>query len=345
MAAENPNEEKPRSVTVQALKGALRKPLLWGVVWLAFTLLALLGALPWLAGLEDAVGDRYERGALVTNLDVNFLADHAQLLDSLERGAVATGALLGLAAILLQVFFAGGWLQVFLERAQGAALQRFALGGSRHFFRFLRLAFLTVGALALASWIVHGEPWELLVDQRLLGLAKPGDYEALASEWTATQVQWAQAGLFGLLVALIFTWGDYTRTRLALRGSTSALWAGIATFFALLLHPLRTLRPMLALFLVEALVVALGAVLVTVLEDNLSTESTAIDVLVVLLVSHGVLAWSIVTRGARYHAALAVSRDLLKPAPPPDPEKETLGGPGGPRYPIDAGDDEYGVAL
>ncbi len=344
MAAEN--DAKPRSVTVAALRGALAKPLVWGLVWLAFTLLALLGTLPWLAGLEDAVGDRYERGSLVANLDASFRTDHRELLASLERGAVATGALLGLAAVLLQAFFAGGWLLVFLERAQGAALQRFALGGSRHFFRFLRVAVLTVGWLALFGWVVHGRPWEELVDTRLLGLEEPGDYRALPSEWTATWVEWTRAGLFGLLVALTFTWADYTRTRLALRNGTSVLWAGLATIFTLLAHPLRTLRPMLALFLLEVLVVALGSVLVTVLEGQVSTETTAVDVLLILAVSQGVLAWSVVTRGARYHAALAVCRSLLKPAPPPDPEKETLGGPGGPRYPIDDdGDDEYGVAL
>ena len=337
--------ERQRSVLVQALKGALRKPLLWGIVWVAFTVLAALGALPWFAGLEDAIGERYGRGSLVANLDANFRADHAELLHALEGGALATGALLGLAAVILQVFCAGGWLQVFLERAQGAALQRFALGGSRHFFRFLRVALLTVGALAAVSWVVHGLPWEVVVDQRLLGLAEPGDYEAPDSEWTATRVGWARAGLFGLLVAAIFTWADYTRTRLALRGSTSVLWAGFATACTLLLHPLRTLRPMIGLFLIEVLVVAAAGLLITVLEDNFSTESTGVDVLVVLAVSHGVLAWSIVTRGARYHAALTISRDLLKPTPPPDPEKETLGGPGGPRYPIDPGEDEYGVAL
>ena len=53
----------------------------------------------------------------------------------------------------------------------------------------------------------------------------------------------------------------------------------------------------------------------------------------------------IITRGARYHTAVAVSREIVRPISRPDPWKHTLGGPGGPRYPIEEGDDEYGVVL
>ena len=45
----------------------------------------------------------------------------------------------------------------------------------------------------------------------------------------------------------------------------------------------------------------------------------------------------------RYHAALQVSVRVVQPLPRPDPWKHSIGGPGGPQYPI--GGDEYGVSL
>jgi len=55
------------------------------------------------------------------------------------------------------------------------------------------------------------------------------------------------------------------------------------------------------------------------------------------------LVWRVILRGARYHAAVQVSREIVRPIARPDPWKKTLGGPGGPRYPI--GGDEYAVSM
>jgi hypothetical protein len=55
------------------------------------------------------------------------------------------------------------------------------------------------------------------------------------------------------------------------------------------------------------------------------------------------LALRVVLRGARYHAAVGVSRQVVTPILRPDPWKDAVGGPGGPRYPI--GDDEHRVQF
>jgi hypothetical protein len=55
------------------------------------------------------------------------------------------------------------------------------------------------------------------------------------------------------------------------------------------------------------------------------------------------LVWRVILRGARYHAAVQVSREIVRPIARPDPWKKTIGGPGGPRYPI--GGDEYAVSM
>ncbi|MEM9381376.1 MAG: hypothetical protein AAGB93_15590, partial [Planctomycetota bacterium] len=50
------------------------------------------------------------------------------------------------------------------------------------------------------------------------------------------------------------------------------------------------------------------------------------------------------TRGAYYHAAGRVSQSLIPPTDArPDPWTDTIGGPGGPQYPVD--DDGYHVTV
>lgn len=337
-------EIAPRGIVfLKALRVTVLRLPLWLMVWALFALLALVGTLPWFTGYRDAMANRYEPGELVANLDGAFRADHADLLAALSEGSRATTSVLALLAMLAGAFAAGGWLQVSLERTQHHTLRRFFHGGSRYFFRFFRLLLLTLLCLHVAGWIAYGTPWEVLVEDGLLGLPG-GDLEQLGSERTAVAVVWAQAGLFGLLFGLILTWGDYTRTRLALFNTSSTLWAGLATWFVMLRHPVRTLRPMLGLFLVEVAVLAGAAILADSLEGSLDADSGRWSLLLLLATGQVALLWSIITRGARYHAAVAVSRWVVRAPDRPDPWKQTLGGPGGPRYPI-GGDDEYGVAL
>ncbi len=50
-------------------------------------------------------------------------------------------------------------------------------------------------------------------------------------------------------------------------------------------------------------------------------------------------------RGAKYVTAVEITRTLVRPVTPPDPW-HTIGGPGGPQYPVDSDDGErYGVSI
>jgi hypothetical protein len=52
-----------------------------------------------------------------------------------------------------------------------------------------------------------------------------------------------------------------------------------------------------------------------------------------------------VMRGAKYVTAVEITRTLVRPVTPPDPW-HTIGGPGGPQYPVDSDDGErYGVSM
>ena len=169
--------------------------------------------------------------------------------------------------------------------------------------------------------------------------------EELPDELTAVRVQWLQDGLHALLIALLLTWATYTRTRLALHDATSALWAGLCTFFSILRHPIRTLRPMLLLLVVEALVVFAASSIHHWMEEGLDADSTWKSVAMILALSTAVLTVSEILHAARYHAAILVSRRIISPISRPDPWKHSIGAPGGPQYPIIEGGDEYGVSL
>jgi len=332
------------------LAGALRTTLgfvtVWSTLVLVGGLVPLAVAMGWFGALSEAIGQRYGPGSLVANLDVSFRSDHAPMLDALEASSSSMLAVLGFTYLLGGVFRSGGWLQVLLQRRHGRSLRRFFFGGGRYFFRFLRVAIGVVLLLALVNWVLEGLPAKRLVDEGLLGLGSDGALEDLGSEQTVVWRTWALALVGFVATALIFAWAQYTRTRIALQDSSSAFVAGALTVWLLIRHPVRTLRPLVGIFLIEVLLLAGLAWAVSSIEGGLDAESTWVAIAGLFALSCLTLAAREILRGARYAASVRVSADLLRQPIRPDPWNESLGGPGGPRYPIDTGDgDEYGVSL
>jgi hypothetical protein len=332
-----------KSVTRAALFAALGRVPLWMLTAGATLLLAAFVAWPWHGWLEDTIGHRYAPGEQLPTLDANFTQDHEAALALLGQSTRTIGGWMALLAILANVFFAGGWLQVFLERTEGHSVQRFFLGGARYFFRFLRVLVLTVLLLAVLDYLIYGSPWEHFVWDKLYGVVD-GDLETLGDEWTVVKLEWTRQALHLVMFALVLTWATYTRTRLALHETRSALVAGIGTFFTMLTHPIRTVRPMLLLSLVEVAVLALAAFLISWLQGGLSQGSGMLRVTMLGLAGILPVVFGCIVRGARYCAAVQVSRDVVAPLSAPDPWSSRVGGPGGPQYPL-AEEDEYGISL
>lgn len=329
-----------RYTFLKSMQRALGRPALWITTAFVTSLLALVAALPWLAWFREALEHAYEPGSLLRNLDEAFRFDHRASRGTLEEGTRGAGAVLAFLALLFGAFSAGGWLQVLLQRTGGHSLRSFFYGGSRYFFRFLRVLVLTLLSLQLASFVVYGLPWEKLVHGLLLGVR---DLEELSSERTARQVVLLQDGLFFLSVALILVWGDYTRARMALHDGVSAVWAGICTWTSIVAHPLRTLRPMFFLWVLEAVVLWGAWILGGVFEARLQGPGDWLPLLLLFALGQLVLLWRCIVRGARYGAALEISGEIVRMPRRPDPWKASVGGPGGPQYPI--GGDEYAVSL
>ena len=324
------------------IRQALGRAPLWLCTWAIMLLLSLILAAPWVAQMSAMTAHDYAPGSVLGSMDETFRFDQRASLEGLRGQVGASAAFLALVAMLVGIFSAGGWLQVFLERTSGHSVRRFLWGGAKYFWRFLRLWFLSILCISILTWICHGWPWRFAL--QLLLDVQEGELETLGSETAALWVEWTQDGLFGLGIALLLVWGDYTRTRMALHNSSSSVWAGLCTFFMLLLHPVRCLRPLLVIFLLEWGVITLVGKWSWSLNTNLGAESGAGSLLLLFAVGQAALLWQAISRAARYAAAVRVSRALVAPIARPDPWGSRVGGPGGPQYPIDVSDD-YGVSI
>jgi hypothetical protein len=338
-------EVATRFVALEALRITIGRPPVWLLVLCLELLLALPPALAWHDWMSGTTAHRYAPGSLFANLDANFRFDKGSEIADLNTATARTGSILVLFSMLIGCFCAGGWLQVFLERTRGESLRRFFFGGARYFWRFFRLLILSLLMLALVTWLVHGAPWNNVVLRWMFGVPS-GDFdtlETLSSEVIAGRLRFVQSGLHAALFGLVLVWGDYTRTRLALHDTNSALWAGLCTWWTIFRHPVRTLRPMLGLFAIEIAIVLVLGWLARSVEADIVRRPETVGVGVLFAAAQFALLWRVILRGARYHAAVQVSRDVVMPIARPDPWKSSVGGPGGPRYPI--GGDEYSVSI
>ena len=360
---------------LRSIRRVLGRAPLWLLPTLLIPALALPIGLAWNAFLDQNVGNRYQTEGvkapegedptiaapdpafpesmpadsfhwddLVYTLTATFRHDNRAGLAALEKETAQMGAALGLLAVLAGVFLAGGWLQVILERTHGRAFRRFCMGGGRYFLRFLRVLVLVLVLLAGWNWLIYGPVWKAYVIEGLYSVPV-GDTrrEALDSEWTALSMDWHLAGMHFVGFGLILAWGTFTRTRLAMHDGRSALKAGFLTGWTMLRHPLRCFTPLGLLWVTEVLIasLALGA-FVQWLEGGLIARPSIGLVMAMGLVSTVALAVREILRGAKYHAAVKVSQTIVRqPKKRPDPW-ESIGGPGGPQYPV--GDDGQSYA-
>ena len=344
MGIENQSSKVP--VFLRSLNGAIGRTAVWVSCWLLFEVLALTVAMGWFDWMSSAVGNNYAPGALLADLGANFRIDHGAEIRATSGYAAELGAMLAFLALIFGAFTGGGWLQVVLERTEGRSVRRFFSGGARFFWRFLRLMFVQMLLLAFFGWLIYETPWNELVLSRWLGVPE-SDYsrlESLDSEALVRQLGWVQDGLFALLFCLISSGSLYARTRIALHDTNSALWAALCTVATMFRNPILTLRPLALLFLIDLAVIFCCGQVLSSLEAGLDAETGFATIAIIFGVGRLAVAARHLTRGARYYAAAYVSRDLVRPISKPDPWKESIGGPGGPRYPLGE-DDEFAAMV
>lgn len=339
-AVDEPSTE--RSVFLEALGAAASRVPLWLVPVLFLLIPSLAMALFWHEGLHSAMDHRYQPGTLTDSLTATFRSDHAPILRILGNGTGRALAIASLAAFLGGIFCAGGWLQIFLERNRGHSLRRFVFGGARYYFRFLRLAFLVLLILGLVHLLMYGGTWEDLVDGRLFGV-EDGNVEDLESERTVVHRSWLLAGVHFVLFSIVLSWASYSRARIALQDSSSVLAASLASCWLMLRHPIRTLRPLLLIFLLGWTVIFGLSYVSKTINQDIDESSGWVPIAALATISVLTLLWQEIMRGSRYAATVSLTTELLRKR---EPAKRSIGGPGGPRYPIaEDGEDEFAVSL
>ncbi|MCP3914537.1 MAG: hypothetical protein GY711_03145 [bacterium] len=338
---------------LRAIRGAAARAPLWVTTWFVISLLALLVAAPWHGWFTEALANRLAPGEALRTLSENFRSDHARALGALDDHTSQTAVILIPISVLVGIFAAGGWLQVILERSRGRSVRRFFFGGARYFWRFLRMALLAFLVLALVQWVVYGLPWDALVLERWLGLSASdrNPLDALDTELQAARLTWLQDGLGTLGFLFVSAWATFSRTRLALHDTRSVLWASINSFFLMLRRPIKTLRPLFLLFVFELVMVTLLAGELTRAVDaglgaegGVEAREAYLRIGALLAIGSLSLMLRELLRGAKYVAAVRVSQEIIRKTHRPDPWR-AIGGPGGPQYPVDDAEDEYGVSM
>lgn len=343
MAPPTEGEPEPTGwISWTALRITLGRVPLWLIVGLIPLALAAIGAQGWYSYFDRALDSGYAQGAELGWLSDNFRTDHSSELAALRSATGQAAAVMTGLLFLLGIFCAGGWLQVFLERTEGHSVDRFFHGGTRYFWRFFRVFIGVLLLLALGDWLIYGDLWREYIWEGLFEI-KGANFETLDSEATMRKLYWFQDGVFALWFAGVMVWADYLRTRLAFLGSRSVLWQGIATFFMLLIRPITALRPMLVLLAIELFVLVGLGWMSNRINHGMSSESGASSVWILFgLTVIGVL-WSAIINAARYHAAVQVTRVVVEPLGVEDPWENTVGGPGGPRYPV--GQEDFAISI
>lgn len=342
-------EEKVRSdslLFLTAMRIGLGRTGLWLMTWAATATLALLAAMPWYQSLATATAHRYEPGSQVHSMDVNMRFDHRELLAGLGNWSSGSGALLAFMAVLLGIFAAGGWLQVILEATRGRSVRRFFYGGARYFLRFLRFWLLSMLVLGAARWFLFGWPFQKVVLGWICGLPASDwpHLQGFDSEASAVWIVWIQEGAFAVVFGLVLAWGIYTRTLVAVQNSRSVIATSLIAAGAMIRHPLATLRPLFLLFGLELLLIAIiGGITVSLLDDRLAEHASLATVIWTFVVGQMALMWREATRGAFYYSAVQISQDVIPESARSMPW-ESIGGPGGPQYPV-GGDDDYIVQV
>lgn len=333
---------------IRSIQRVVKMPLAWLSCTAAMFLLAAPMGAPRYGWFRKALGHRYAPGEQIHHLTQDFRTDHSAAMNQMDAWSADATAFLGVTAILLGLLFAGGWLQLITGTGEGSVLRRFAFGGARFFWRFGRLLVLVLLVLGGLRLVLYGDPWDDWVLNGIFHVPEHdlNNLESLDSEAIKVRLGWVQDGLFALIFGLVLAWATFTRARIALHDSISVLWAGLASAWTIMRHPVLTLRPLMGLLLVEGFLVSiLFGRTARMLDGRLMEDGGILEV--AGLFALGLLALLVgeVLRGAKYVAAVEITRHLVRPVSPPDPW-HTIGGPGGPQYPVNTEDGEqYGVSF
>lgn len=277
------------------------------VLWAFGLALSLAATFPAWRALAAAIGPLPHADAAGFSAEV--LADLVELRPGLIPGLGAAAASTFGLGLLVGLVFAGGALEVLVNRDDRPFAHRFGRGGFRFFGRFLRLGAITCAVAVPLAALVGGPLFALSARLR----------RDSGSEWLAIGT-WAAAllaiGLVGLLALLVqdaarvrIVTTDERRARKALRPALSIVWRGKAAWLGTWLLNALLLLASFAVYLALAEAIPAGRALLLLVLLQQAFVLSRCGLRVALLGSEVALV----------EALTPLSAPVVEPLPAPDP--------------------------
>jgi hypothetical protein len=264
---------------------------------LAYFALALPPVLLFAEAVRSYANHRAEPIAFADALDFTAWFDLRKALRPAE-GALAFSAL---AAFLLGICSAGGWLEVLSNRLGRPGFKVFAAGAGGRFIRYLRLAVLSRLAIAGARYLCYGAPADAL--QRFLS-GGSGELVDFPTESAANHFQWWRSIAFAACVAWVVLVSDLGRAALVVRGGRSAIVAGFRGLVLFFRNPFSSVAAIGLPFAVEFLLLWGVAWWVERLSDG---EANDLNLALLFLATQCAVIVREVCRAGRLGALLAIA--------------------------------------
>jgi hypothetical protein len=211
------------------LRRAARLPGLAVLLWLANLLFAAVVVAPFWLRLYGVLATAPAGDRLLGGFSFGLFADLAREYGGLLGPLVVAVLPLFGVMLLVNAFTAGGVLEVLIAGRPGTVFERFAAGGARFFWRFLRVGVLAGVVLAVAAGLI-------------LVATAAATRTAWESEWEpAPLVGWlAGLALAGLAVVVVLLALDLARVRVVRDDRRRVIRAWFGSLWLVLRHPVAT---------------------------------------------------------------------------------------------------------
>lgn len=283
--------------------GSMAYALTRGRILLALLAAHLALALPCVLLFGDALRDTAQRvmdpAAFAAELDFSTWFD---LRERLRPAGLALG-FSAFGAFLLGIFASAGWLEVLTRRDARPGFRVFAAGAGARMVRFVRVALLSLVAIAAARFVFYGTPSEWA----LAWLTGGGnDLSDFRTEGAARIFEDVRSGLFVASLAWIVLVSDLARAVMVVRGGRSALVAVFRGVVLFARYPFTSAAAAAVPCAVE--VAALFGLAVGI--DWMSTgAATDVNLAILFLLTQVAVFAREVARAGRLGALLAIADD------------------------------------
>ncbi|MBL8694329.1 MAG: hypothetical protein JNJ88_09560 [Planctomycetes bacterium] len=285
----------------KALLGTVRAACLWriwGLLLLSQLAIALPVVLPAGRAFREASNHRIE------SPHFSLATDFAAWSDLLPRLALLEPVLaaVAFAAFALGIASSAGWAALAARGDLRPTAAAFCSAAGEYFFRFLRLAMISLIAIAALRWLLYGSPSEAL----LRAWCGSEELTELSSEPVARAFVRSRSTLFVVGTAAAVLASDLGRLHLIRAGSHSALAAIAVGVRRLMRSPLRCGTAAAAAFALE---IALLYVISFWVSAASSGDATQLNVASLFVATLAVGVIRETTRAGRFAALAAVSED------------------------------------